>query len=199
MNEWDQRYSEEAYVYGTAPNGFLARNAGLLVGPVLSVAEGEGRNAVFLATLGLDVLGVDGSAVGLEKARRLAAANGVRIRTETADLADYAPPAASFGAYVSIFAHTSARVRKRLHRVAVAALKPGGIILLEAYGPAQLGRGTGGPSDPDMLMTSRELEHEFAGCEVLLSRDIERDVTEGKFHTGMASVVQFIARKPFQA
>ncbi|MBV5324178.1 MAG: class I SAM-dependent methyltransferase, partial [Rhodospirillaceae bacterium] len=82
---WDERYAVEEYVYGTEPNAFLAENAGLLCGPVLSLAEGEGRNAVFLASLGLDVLGVDGSAVGLAKARRLAGAQGVSIRAEKAD------------------------------------------------------------------------------------------------------------------
>lgn len=192
---WDERYAVDEYVYGTEPNAFLAENAGLLSGPVLSLAEGEGRNAVFLASLGLDVLGVDGSAVGLAKARRLAAAQGVSIRTETADFAEYAPPPASFGAVVSIFAHMPSCVRSRLHRLAELSLQPGGIILLEAYRKAQLGRGTGGPPDADMLMARADLEQDFPNCQVLLSREIERDVVEGIFHTGPACVVQFIARK----
>lgn len=192
---WDERYAVEEYVYGTEPNAFLAENAGLLCGPVLSLAEGEGRNAVFLASLGLDVLGVDGSAVGLAKARRLAGAQGVSIRTEKADLAEYEPPPDSFGAVVSIFAHTPSHVRKRLHRLAERSLRPGGLILLEAYRKAQFGRGTGGPPDADMLMARAELEQEFPDCQVLLAREIERDVIEGIFHTGPACVVQFIARK----
>ncbi|MBN0502651.1 class I SAM-dependent methyltransferase, partial [Pseudomonas aeruginosa] len=89
---WDERYAAEEYVYGTEPNAFLKEHAQRLAGPVLSVAEGEGRNAVFLASLGLEVLGVDGSAVGLAKARRLAEAKGVSIDTLVVDLADYEPP-----------------------------------------------------------------------------------------------------------
>src|SRR6188474_901238 len=112
---WNQRYGGEEYAYGTEPNSFLAQNAHLLVGPVLSLAEGEGRNGVFLASLGLDVLGVDGSEVGLAKARSLAAARGVSIRTEVADLATYEPPEQAFGAVVSISAHLPSVARKRLH------------------------------------------------------------------------------------
>lgn len=141
---WDERYAAEEYVYGTEPNAFLKEHAQRLAGPVLSVAEGEGRNAVFLASLGLEVLGVDGSAVGLAKARRLAEAKGVSIDTLVVDLADYEPPAAAFGAVVSIFAHLPSRVRGRLNRLLERSLRPGGLFLLEAYRPEQLGRGTGG-------------------------------------------------------
>jgi hypothetical protein len=94
---WNQRYDNEEYAYGTEPNSFLAEHARILSGPVLSLAEGEGRNAVFLATLGLDVLGVDGSAVGLAKAQRLAALKGVAIRTEVADLATHELPENHYG------------------------------------------------------------------------------------------------------
>ncbi|MCT0804719.1 class I SAM-dependent methyltransferase [Pseudomonas aeruginosa] len=188
---WDERYAAEEYVYGTEPNAFLKEHAQRLAGPVLSVAEGEGRNAVFLASLGLEVLGVDGSTVGLAKARRLAEAKGVSIDT----LADYEPPAAAFGAVVSIFAHLPSRVRGRLNCLLERSLRPGGLFLLEAYRPEQLGRGTGGPADVDMLVSRAALEAELPECEVLLAREIEREVVEGRFHTGAACVVQFIARK----
>lgn len=192
---WDQRYAGDDYVYGTEPNTFLAQHAGLLSGPVLSLAEGEGRNGVFLASRGLDVLGVDSSEVGLAKARKLAAMRGVTIRTLVADLAVYEPPANTFGAVVSIFAHLPSPLRRRLYPLVERSLKPGGIILLEAYTKAQLARDTGGPKDPDMLMASADLERSFPGCEVILSREVDREVIEGKFHSGVASVVQFIARK----
>ena len=192
---WNERYASDDFAYGTEPNAFLAEHANVLAGPVLSLAEGEGRNAVFLASLGLDVLGVDGSEVGLAKARALAAARGVSIRTEVADLARYEPPERAFGAVVSISAHLPSAVRKRLHRLVERALQPGGIVLLEAYTRAQLARTTGGPKDPDMLMSREELEAEFAGCEPIVSRELEREVVEGRFHTGLASVVQFLARK----
>jgi len=192
---WNERYAGDEFVYGTEPNVFLAQNSKILTGPVLSLAEGEGRNAVFLAALGLDVLGVDGSAVGLAKAHRLAAARGVTIRTAVADLAVYEPPENSFGAVVSISAHLPSDIRQRLYPLVERALKPGGIILLEAYSHAQLARNTGGPKDPDLLMTCAGLEQAFPHCEPIVSREIEREVVEGKFHTGLASVVQFIARK----
>jgi cyclopropane fatty-acyl-phospholipid synthase-like methyltransferase len=192
---WDQRYAGADYVYGTEPNAFLAANAGLLSGPVLSLAEGEGRNAVYLASKGLDVLGVDGSVTGLAKAQKLAEARGVSIRTELADLAQYEPPVNHYGAVVSIFAHLPSVLRGRLYPQVERSLKPGGIILVEAYAKSQITRTTGGPKDVDLLMTCIDLEKAFPGCEVILSHEIEREVVEGTFHTGLAAVVQFIARK----
>ncbi len=192
---WNQRYSSDEFAYGTEPNTFLVENARLLTGPVLSLAEGEGRNAVFLASLGLDVLGVDGSEVGLEKAQKLAASKGVEIKTEIADLATYEPPANFYGSVVSISAHLPSDVRRRLYPSVEQSLKLGGIILLEAYSKSQLSRDTGGPKDPDMLMTAPDIVKEFPNCEVILCHEIEREVVEGEFHTGLASVVQFIGRK----
>lgn len=192
---WNERYGSDTYVYGTEPNSFLAENGKLLTGPVLSLGEGEGRNAVFLASLGLDVLGVDGSEVGLAKARALAESKGVVIRTEVADLATYEPTENHYGSVVSISCHLPSDIRRRLHGLAERSLKPDGIFLLEAYTKSQLARNTGGPKDPDLLMDRLELEKEFPHCEVLLSQEIEREVPEGAFHTGLASVVQFIARK----
>ncbi|MBL9199012.1 MAG: class I SAM-dependent methyltransferase [Opitutaceae bacterium] len=192
---WDQRYAGDEFAYGTDPNTFLAQHARLLSGPVLSLAEGEGRNGVFLATLGLEVLGVDSSKVGLAKAHKLAAVRGVSIRTLVTDLADYEPPSNTFGAVVSIFAHLPSSLRRRLYPLVERSLKPGAVLLLEAYAKAQITRDTGGPKDPDMLVASADLERSFPGCEVILSREIEREVVEGRFHSGMASVVQFIARR----
>ena len=192
---WNQRYGGDGFAYGTEPNSFLAENAKLLTGPVLSLAEGEGRKAVFLASLGLEVLGVDGSEVGLAKAHKLADSKGVAIRTEVADLAAYEPPANFYGSVVSIFAHLPSDVRRRLYRLVEQSLKPGGIILFEAYSKSQLSRNTGGPKDPDMLMTAVDIQKEFPNCEVLLCHEIEREVVEGEFHTGMACVVQFIGKK----
>ena len=192
---WNERYGNDEYIYGTQPNVFLALNAKRLTGPVLSLAEGEGRNAVFLASLGLDVLGVDGSAVGLAKARTLAESRGVGIKTEVADLAIYEPPENCFGSVISIFAHLPSEIRRRLYPLVERSLKLGGIFLLEAYHKSQQSRNTGGPKDPDLLMTRLDLEEAFPNCEVILSQEIEREVNEGKFHTGLASVVQFIAKR----
>ena len=192
---WNERYGSDDFAYGTEPNSFLAENAKLLTGPVLSLAEGEGRNAVFLASLGLDVLGVDGSEVGLAKAQKLAHSKGVAIRTLVADLATYEPPANSYGSVVSISAHLPSDVRRRLYPLMEQSLKPGGIILLEAYSKSQLSRNTGGPKDPDMLMTAVDIQKQFPNCEVVLCQEVEREVVEGEFHTGLASVVQFIVKR----
>jgi SAM-dependent methyltransferase len=192
---WNERYASSEFAYGTEPNSFLVQNAKLLTSPVLSLAEGEGRNAVFLASLGLDVLGVDQSDVGLAKAQKLAASRGLTIRTEVADLASYEPQENYFGSVISISAHLPSNVRNRLYPLIERSLKPGGVILLESYTKSQLSRNTGGPKDPDLLLDLVELKQQFPNCELILGHEIEREVVEGKFHTGLAHVVQFIARK----
>ena len=192
---WDQRYAVDEYIYGTEPNSFLAEHAEMLKGPVLSLAEGEGRNAVFLASLGLKVHGVDGSNVGLVKAQALARSRGVEIQTEVADLEVFEPAANYYGSVVSIFAHLPSAIREKLYPLVEQCLKPGGIILLEAYSGDQLARDTGGPKDADMLMTRAKIKREFPHCEPILLHELEREVCEGTYHTGVASVVQFIGRK----
>jgi len=192
---WNQRYAREGYLYGTEPNSFLAEQYQLLRGPVLSLSEGEGRNAVFLAAQGLEVLGVDLSAVALDKAMKLAKSRGVQITTRVCDLATFEPEAEHYGSVVSISAHLPSQVRNRLYPLVEGALRPGGIILLEAYSENQLSRGTGGPKDVDMLMSVDKLRREFPRCEPVVLRELEREVVEGEGHTGTASVVQFIGRK----
>src|ERR1044072_445504 len=162
---WNERYASDEFAYGTEPNAFLAQNANLLTSPVLSLAEGEGRNAVFLASLGLDVLGVDASDVGLAKAQKLAASKGVSIQTEVADLAAYEPAENHYGSVISISAHLPSKGRNRLYPQLERSLKPGGIFLLEAYTRAQLSRNSGGPKDIDMLMDLAELQQQFPNCE----------------------------------
>jgi cyclopropane fatty-acyl-phospholipid synthase-like methyltransferase len=192
---WNQRYAIDEYIYGTEPNLFLAEHAEKLLSPVLSLAEGEGRNAVFLASLGLEVHGIDGSEVGLAKAQALARSRGVKIQTEVADLGNFAPEANYYNSVISISAHLPSTIRDRLYPLVERCLKPGGIILLEAYSENQLAHNTGGPKDPDMLMTKAKIEQEFPNCELILLRELEREVCEGTYHTGLASVVQFIGKK----
>lgn len=194
-NVWDQRFAGDEYVYGTEPNTFLVEHAAVLTGPVLSLAEGQGRNGVFLASRGLEVHGVDGSAVGLAQAQALARDRGVELRTEVVDLASFDPAENHYGSVVSIFAHLPSAIRSRLYPLVERCLKPGGVVLLEAYSQQQLARDTGGPKDLDMLMSRAKLESEFPNLEPILLREIEREVNEGRFHTGTASVVQFIGRK----
>jgi len=193
-NPWNERYAANGYFYGTEPNSFLVENAHLLQGPVLSLSEGEGRNAVFIASLGFQVLGVDYSEVGLAKARALAKSRGVIIETEVADLAVYQPPAHHFGCVVSIFAHLPSSIRKRLYLLIEKSLKPNGVLILEAYSETQLPKETGGPKDIDMLMSIEKLQRELPSLEPLVMREIDREVIEGAGHTGLASVVQYIAK-----
>ena len=194
-NFWDERYNADEYLYGTEANSFLVKNADSPQGPVLSLSEGEGRNAVFLATRGLSVLGVDCSEVGLAKAQSLAQSRGVVIETEVADLAAFQPKENHFGAIVSISAHLPSAIRHKLYPLIEKALKPDGIFLLEAYSESQLSKNTGGPKDIDMLMTVAKLRQELPNLKPISALEIEREVSEGKGHTGIASVVQYIARK----
>ncbi|MEW4486467.1 class I SAM-dependent methyltransferase [Thalassoglobus sp. JC818] len=194
--DWNARFSESEFAYGTEPNSFLAENANLLTTPVLSIGEGEGRNAVFMATQGLKVHAVDGSSVGLGKAERLAASHGVTFSTEVADLKDFEPQPTTYGGVVSIYAHLPSVVRGKLYPLLVQTLKPGGILILESYSEDQLNRSTGGPRELDRLLTCDKIESELVGLETVLLQEIDREVVEGKFHTGMASVIQFIGRKP---
>jgi len=194
---WNQRFGGAAYLYGTAPNDFVAQVADRIpAGPVLCLAEGEGRNAVFLAGRGHAVTAVDLSPVGLEKAQALAARQGVRITTIAADLAAFALEEGVWSGVVASWAHLPSQLRRRVFAGVVRGLRPGGVVVLEAYTPAQLRYGTGGPKDPDLLMTLAALRAEFGGLEFEIGREIERDVVEGSGHTGRAAVVQVLARKP---
>jgi SAM-dependent methyltransferase len=194
---WDQRYSSDGYVYGTEPNGFLvAASPRLRPGKVLCLGEGEGRNAVWLAAQGHEVTAVDSSGVGLDKAQRLAAERGVTIVTVQADLAAYEIEAEAWDGIVSIFCHLPAALRAQVHRRCVAGLRPGGVVLLEAYTPRQVGRGTGGPPTADFMMDAETLRSELTGLDFLELRECEREVHEGELHNGLGAVVQLVARKP---
>ena len=193
---WNQRYNQPDYVYGTQPNDFLSSVAPHIPkGKVLTLGEGEGRNAVYLASMGYDVTAVDMSDIGLEKARRLAAERSVQITTVTADLAEYQIKPDSWDGIISIFCHVPSAIRIPLHQAVVRGLKPGGILILEAFTPRQLEFKTGGPTAPDMLMTLAGLRQELAGLRFIQAAEVDREVIEGKFHTGQAAVVQILAVK----
>ncbi len=194
---WDERYSDDKYIYGTTPNDFLREQAAnLAVGNTLCLAEGEGRNAVFLSSLGHTVTAVDSSAVGLAKAQELAEANGQNIKVQTVDLADFDLGENCWDTIVSIFAHVPPSIRRRVHAQIAKALKPGGKLLLEAYTPAQLNYGTGGPSAAEMMMNIRILTEEINGLQFVNAVELDREIMEGVGHTGVGSVVQLIAMKP---
>lgn len=195
---WDQRYSDADYAYGTEPNDFLVAMADRLPpgGEVLCLGEGEGRNGVWLAARGFRVTGVDASAVGLAKARRLAGVSGVDIATVQADLAHYDLGTSRWDAVVSVFCHLPPGLRRDVHARVVQALKPGGVLLLEAFTPRQLGHGTGGPPVAEMMMDLDTLGAELAGLTFEHGVEVERELSEGCFHAGPGAVVQVLARKP---
>ena len=194
---WNDRYAAEDYAYGLDPNAFVAEMAMYIPdGPVLCLAEGEGRNAVYLAEIDHCVTAVDQSAMGLAKGRRLAEATGVVIETVHADLKSYQIIPSAWAGIIATFAHLPPPLRRKVHAAVVQGLKPGGVFILEAYTPAQLALGTGGPKVPELLMTLDSLREELSGLEFIVAREIERDVTEGSFHQGRGAVVQILARRP---
>jgi SAM-dependent methyltransferase len=177
---WNNRFAAPQYIYGETPNAFVAEMASQIpAGPVLCLAEGEGRNAVHLATLGHRVTAVDQSEAGLAKARRLAAARGVKIKTVLADLENFTVEPGVWAGIVSIFAHLPPAIRCKVHAQVVLGLRPGGVFIVEAYTPAQLALGTGGPKSPELLMALARLREELSGLEFLIGREIEREVIEG--------------------
>jgi SAM-dependent methyltransferase len=193
---WNNRYATPHFVYGEAPNAFVAEMASQIpAGPVLCLAEGEGRNAVHLAMLGHRVTAVDQSEAGLAKARLLAASRGVEIETVQADLVGFAIEPGVWSGIVATFAHLPPAIRYKVHAQAVRGLRPGGMFILEAYTPAQLAFDTGGPKSSELLMTLAGLREELAGLEFLVGREIEREVIEGDGHTGRGAVVQILARR----
>lgn len=194
---WDERYSEPGFTYGTTPNSFLVSVVDRIPpGRVLMLAEGEGRNAVYLASLGYQITAVDGSAVGLGKALELAAERGVRLTTIVADLAGFEIEPEKWDAIVSCFCHIPSAIRIPLHRKVVQGLKPGGVFVLEGFSKEQMDYDTGGPKSLDMLMSREELRQELAGLDFIHAATLVRDVKEGRGHTGLASVVQILAVKP---
>lgn len=193
---WDERYSAEEYAYGKTPNKFLEDNYDVIPkGKVLCLAEGEGRNAVFLAKQGYSVTAVDASQVGLQKAEKLAEENGVSIELVHADLADFDMGENRWDGIISIFFPLPSALRKELHKKVVAGLKPNGVFIVEAYTPDQLKHGTGGGNSADTMTTKESLSLELDGLKFKHLIELERDVVEGIYHTGLGAVVQAIAIK----
>lgn len=198
---WDERYSQEGFAYGTEPNDFLkATYPQLRLAPnsrILMLAEGEGRNGVFLAKHGHDVTCVDLSAVGLQKAQDLASQHGVSIQTVVADLGIYDFGIERWDCIVGIHCHLPPTVRERVLAAIPPSLKPGGTVLFETYTPAQLEYKTGGPPNADWMYSADIFAATFEGGPLHIERNEEliRTVMEGEYHSGQAAVVQFLGRK----
>ena len=198
---WDQRYAGTEFAFGTEPNAFLAAQRPLLAPGMRALVpgDGEGRHGVWLAGLGLEVETVDASPLGVVKARKLAAERGVRITASVADLTTWTWPAARFDVVASIYLHWAPSVRERIHAGMLGALKPGGLLILEAYAPRQLvhraAGSVGGPPDVAMLFTTELLRADFAAADILQLDEVELVVTEGKRHCGLSSIVRLLARR----
>ena len=202
---WSKRYSDagEEYLFGTEPNRFLARHEALLQngGSALSIADGEGRNSVWLAGLGLKVTGVEISAVAIEKARHLAAARKAEVEFIQADmLATSFPPTDLQGAFdwvIGIFIQfVGPQGRDRQFEVMKRLTRPGGHILLLGYTPKQLEYGTGGPSAIENLYTEDMLRAAFANWDIEELVEYEDTIAEGTGHLGRSALIGMVARKP---
>ena len=193
---WDKRYSTDVYVYGTQPNGFLHSTwPALPKGKILSLAEGEGRNAVFLAKQGYAVTAVDSSSIGLSKAQKLAEEHGVVIECVHADLVEFEFGEHCWDGIIAIFCPLPSELRADIYKKVESSLRTGGVFLTESYTPRQIEYGTGGGNCIDTMQSKESLARELQNLHFSHLVEVEREVIEGIYHTGMASVVQAIGHR----
>ena len=196
---WDRRFSASGYLFGTEPNAWLLEHAHRWHAGqrVLCVADGEGRNSVFLADRGLIVDAFDISEVGVRKARDFARITGVKVNFAVADVARLAWPESLYDGVVAIFIQfADPQLRQRIFHGMVRCLKPGGLLVLQGYTPKQLDYRTGGPGIESHLYTATQLREAFAGMEILELREYEDELAEGAGHRGHSALGGRVARKP---
>lgn len=195
---WDGHYADSQYIFGIEPNVFLvSQQQRLKPGQrALAVADGEGRNGVWLAEQGLDVVSVDFSAPAVEKAKKLAAERGVAVACKVADVMEWSWPANAFDIVAAIFIQfASPEQRPLLFQRIKDALKPGGYLILQGYTPRQLEYKTGGPPCAENMYTEALLRESFADMEILHLREHEAFITEGTKHYGQSALIDMVARK----
>lgn len=202
MNFWDQQFAPVDFKYGTEANQFLRQQAAQLPpgARVLLPGDGEGRNSVWLAEQGFQVTAMDSSRVGLDKAQNLAAQRGVEIEVVHADLADWIPAPASADAVVLTFVHLPGTLRAGVHQRLVKALRPGGLLILEAFHPRQLSYDSGGPKDVSMLYPLHTLRTDLQAAlernlKEMLAWEGEDHLSEGPGHQGPAYLTRFVAQQ----
>ncbi len=196
---WDERFAKPGFLFGEAPNAFLKSRSHVLKPGMsaLSVADGEGRNGVWLAEQGLHVHAVDASPVALEKSRRLAARRGVSLQWEEVDLMDWDWPQAAYDVVAAIFTQfVGPEGRARQFAGIRQALKPGGLLILQGYTPRQLEYGTGGPPHAENMYTEELLRTSFGDWEITHLAEHDDVVEEGSGHSGMSALIDLVARKP---
>lgn len=196
---WNERYSKAGYLFGTEPAQFLQDHQGYLTAgsKALAVADGEGRNSVFMAGLGLDVTAMDSSYIAIEKARALAMASNVTVDFNEADIANWNWAKGRYDLVVAVFIQfVGPEQRGQIFKGIKRTLKPGGVVMLHGYTPEQIALGTGGPSNADNMYTDDMLAQDFADFEVLELRSYQRVVDEGDGHSGQSALIDLVARKP---
>lgn len=200
--KWNERYREQEFVYGESPNLFFKEQIEKLpIGTLLLPAEGEGRNAVFAASLGWNVSAFDISIEGKKKAEILAKKHQVSIQYEVGNLRELPFQKHQFDAIALIYAHFPAEVKSDFHRYLTTLVKPGGIFFFEAFSKNHLtylerNEKAGGPKDLDMLFSVEEIESDFSNFEIYRLAEQEIELQEGLYHNGLSSVIRMVARKP---
>lgn len=195
---WDERYAGGEYFFGTKPNAFMVSQHHLLKPDMhcLAVADGEGRNGVWLVQQGLKVLSVDSSAVAASKADTLAQQKGVKLDFEVADLLNWHWDENKYDVVVAIFIQfASPDQRTQLFANMKKCLKPGGLLLLQGYTPRQLEYGTGGPPVAVNMYTEPLLRKSFADMEIIHLLEHDAEINEGSGHHGMSALIDIVARK----
>lgn len=195
---WNERYSEQEYVYGEKPNEYLKEQLlKLPVGKILLPCEGEGRNAIFAALNHWKTFACDFSESGKTKAESLAAKNGVSFKYDVCNILEYQAPTESFDVIALIFAHFPENIRKTIHQKLLTLLKPGGVIILEGFNKKQLGKSSGGPKSYEMLFEEKMLREDFENCEIEALEEKNVLLSEGHYHQGEAEIIRGIFRKKF--
>jgi len=194
---WDERFGQAEPVYGEHPNAYLRAQVFRLTpgGKVLVPGDGYGRNGLWLVRQGFQVSTVDLSPVGVERARKSARAAGLAMTIEEADLATWTWPICEFDAVASIFLHLPPDLRPQIHAQMLGAMKPGGLLIVEAFTPAQLKHSSGGPKQLELLYTAEILRKDLIRADVLELLEVEIDLDEGRMHRGRAAVVHGVFRK----
>jgi len=191
---WDDRFASSDYAYGKEPNDFLKANTHYITGEkILCLAEGEGRNAVYLAKLGYEVTLVDFSSAALSKAKALAQEQQVEITIVQSDLSQYQIAENSWDAIIMIFAHLPPAIRRRVHSQCVSGLSDNGVLIIEGYTPLQLNNNTGGPKDESLLYTQPMFINDFSALSFIIFHEVEREISEGVYHCGKSNTLQLVA------
>lgn len=197
MNFWDEKFNKKEFIYGLEPNEFLKTKLSKFdqSSKILFPCEGEGRNSVFAAKLGFNVFAFDSSIIGKQKALNLAKQENVEVNYQLDDANNIEYPENDFDIIASIYAHFPIDVRKSIHHKFIQWLKPGGIIIIEAFNPKQINLDSGGPKKLEMLYDTELLKNDFVSMEIQTLEETEAILNEGLLHKGKAELIRFVAKK----